>query len=139
MYHNEHVTKGALGKALGDRDGSDLQEAIIHHTGKSLGATFVRGSKPIGGLWVSSDIEISNACVMPFGYGVGDNCASILDITIESLVGINLGKIVHPASQRLNSRLPGCSKAYIDSLQGYITKHRLLEQLHKAHTGGYLA
>jgi hypothetical protein len=71
MDHNEHVTKGALGKALGDRDGLDLHEAIIHHTGKSPGATFFRGSKPINGLWVSSNIQISCACVMPFGYGVG--------------------------------------------------------------------
>jgi hypothetical protein len=35
MDHNEHVTKGALGKALGDRDRLDLQEVIIHHTGKA--------------------------------------------------------------------------------------------------------
>jgi hypothetical protein len=68
MDHNEHVTKGALGKALGDRDGLDLQEAIIYHTGKSPGATFFRGSKPINSIWVSNHIEISNACVMPFGY-----------------------------------------------------------------------
>jgi hypothetical protein len=76
---------------------------------------------------------------MPFGYGVGDHHALILDIPIELLVGIDLVKIVHPASQRLNSRLPGCSKAYIDSLEVNITGHRLFEQLHQAHTGGYLA
>ena len=83
MDHNKHMTKGALGKALGDRDGLDLREAIIHHTGKSPGATFFRGSKPIDGLWVS-DIDISNACVMPFGYGVGAHRAYILDIPIKS-------------------------------------------------------
>jgi hypothetical protein len=97
MDHNKHVTKGALGKALGDRDGLDLCEAIIHHTGKSPGATFFRGSKPIDGLWVS-DIDISNACVMPFGYGMGDHRAYILDIPIESLVGIDPVKIVQQAS-----------------------------------------
>ncbi len=75
MDHNKHVTKGALGKALGDRDRLDLHEAIIHHMGKSPGATFFRGSKPINGLWVSGDIDISNTCVMPFGHGVGDHCA----------------------------------------------------------------
>ena len=92
MDHNEHVTKGALGKALGDRGGFDLREAIIHHTGKNPGATFFRGSNSINGLWVSSNIEISNACVMLFGYGVGNHSAFILDIPIESLVGINLVK-----------------------------------------------
>jgi hypothetical protein len=127
MDHNKHVTEGALGKALGDRDRLDLREAIIHHTGKSPGATFFRGSKPINGLWVSGDIDISNACVMPFGYGVGDPCTYILDIPIKSLVAVNPVKIVRPASRQLNSRLPGCSKAYITSLEGNITHHRLLE------------
>ncbi len=139
MDYDEHMTKGALGKALGDRDGLDLQEAIIHHTGKSPGATYFRGSKPIDSLWISSDIEISNACVMPFVYGVGDHCAFVLDVPIKLLVGIDLVKIVCPASQRVKSRLPGCSKAYIDSPKGNITRHCLLEWLHKAHTRGYLA
>jgi hypothetical protein len=82
---------------------------------------------------------MSNACVMPFGYGVGIHRAFILDIPIKSLVGINLVKIVHPASRRLNSKLPGCSKAYIYNLKGNITRHWLLERLHDAHTGRYLA
>ncbi len=76
---------------------------------------------------------------MPFGYGVGDHRAFILDIPIKSLVGINPMKIVRPASQQLNNRLPGCSEANIDSLEGNITRHQLLEQLHDAHTGGYSA
>jgi hypothetical protein len=98
MDHNKHMAEGALRKALGDSDGLDLREAIIHHTGKSPGATFFRGSKPIDGLWVSGNIDISNACVMPFGYAVGDHCAYVLDIPIESLVGINPVKIVQPVS-----------------------------------------
>ncbi len=50
---------------------------------------FLRGSKPIDGLWISSNIDISNACVMPFGYRVGNHRAFILDIPIESLVGVD--------------------------------------------------
>jgi hypothetical protein len=76
---------------------------------------------------------------MPFGYGVGDHHAFILDIPIESLVGINPVKTVRPASRQLNSKLPGCSKAYTHSLKGNITRHRLLECLRDTHTGGYLA
>jgi hypothetical protein len=70
---------------------------------------------------------------------VRGHCAFILDIPIELLVGTDPVKIVHSASRRLNSRLPGCIKAYIDSLEGNITRHRLLERLHKTHTGEYLA
>jgi hypothetical protein len=98
MDCNKNVTKGVLGKALGDRDRLDLHEAIIHHTGKSPGATFFKGSKPIDGLWVSGNIDISNTCAMLFRYGVGDHCAYILDIPIESLVCVNPVKIVQPAS-----------------------------------------
>jgi hypothetical protein len=50
MDHNEHVINGQLGKILADKDGPDLQEVIMQHTGMSPGATFFRGSKPINGL-----------------------------------------------------------------------------------------
>jgi hypothetical protein len=54
-------------------------------------------------------------------------------------VGVNPVKIVRPASQQLNSCLPGCNKAYIDSLESNILWHHLLKCLYKVHTGGYLA
>ena len=56
---------------------------------------------------------------------------------MESIEGINPVKIVRPASQRLNSRLPECRKAYVASLESNIVQHRLLECLQAAHTGGF--
>jgi hypothetical protein len=111
----------------------------VHHTGTSPGATFFRGSKPIDGLWISSNLDIRNACVMPFGYGIGDHRAFILDIPIESLIGEDPVKIACLVGRRLNSRIPVCSNAYIKSLEENIRRHRLLERLHDTHTGGYLA
>jgi len=139
MDHNEHVIDGCLGKALANKDRPDLREAIRLHTGVSPGATFFRGSRPIDGLWVSSNLDISNACVMPFGFGVGDHRAFILDIPLESLVGENPVKIVRPVSRRLNSRRLKCGEVYIESLEMNIVKHCLLERLYDAHTGGYSA
>ena len=139
MDHNEHVYDGMLGKALSDREGLNLREVILETTGVQTGATFFRGSHPIDGLWASADLDISNACVMPFGYGVGDHRAFILDIPLESLVGINPMRISRPASRRLNSQIPGCGKAYIESLENNIIQHRLIERLHEAHTGDYTA
>ncbi len=136
MDHNKHVIKGPMGKDLGDRNGLDLREAIVQHTGTSLGATFFCGSKPINGMWVSSKIDINNACVMPFGYGVGNHCAFILDVPLV-LIGLDPVKIVRPVGHRLNSRIAGCCKTYIESLETNITRHRLLERLHDAHTGIY--
>jgi hypothetical protein len=137
MDHNEHMYNGALGKALSDSEGLNLQEVIFQHTGAKTGATFFRGSKPINGLWASSDLEIRNACIMPFGYGVGDHRAFILDITLESLIEENPTKIVHPVSHKLNSRLPLCGKVFIQSFKLNIICHCLLECLHDAHTGDY--
>jgi hypothetical protein len=139
MDHNEHVYDGMLGKALSDREGLNLREVILETTDVQTGATFFRGSHPIDGLWASADLDISNACVMPFGYGVGDHRAFILDIPLESLVGINPMRISRQASRRLNSRIPGCGKAYIESLENNIIQHRLIERLHEAHTGDYTA
>ncbi len=98
----------------------NLQEVILQHTGTRTGATFFRGSKPINGLWASSDLEISKACVMPFGYRVGDHQAFILDITLESLVGENPTKIVRPVSHKLNSSPPQCGEAYISSFESNV-------------------
>ncbi len=88
-------------------------------------------------MWVSGDLDTSNTRVMPFKYGVGDHCAFILDITIESLIGVDPVKIVRSVGRRLNSRLAGCCKAYIESFKANIARHRLLERLYNAHTGAH--
>jgi hypothetical protein len=135
MDHNEHAIEGPLGKALADKDGPDLCKAIKLHTRASPGATFFRGLRPINSLWVSKDLDISNACVMPFGFGVGDHRAFILDIPLELLVGVNPVKIVRPVSHCLNSQLPKCGKAYVENLEVNISCHCLLKRLYNAHTG----
>jgi hypothetical protein len=137
MDQNEHVFDGALGKTLSNKEGLNLSEVILQHTGARTSATFFRGSQPINCLWVSSDLDISNACVMPFGDGVGDHHAFILDIPLEFLMGENPIKIVQPASCRFNSQLPWCSIEYIKSFKSNIIQHCLLEHLHNAHTGHY--
>ncbi len=123
MDHNKHTYDGPLGRALANTDGPGLQETVLHHTGRRTGATFFRGSKPIDGPWVTSDVDIANTCVMPFGYGTGDHRMFVLDITMESLVGKTLTKVVRPASRRLNSRVPGCGEAYNKSLEHNIVQH----------------
>jgi hypothetical protein len=135
MDHNEHVYDGALGKALSDREGLNLSKVILKHTVSQTGAMFFQGSKPIDGLWASSNLDISNACVMPFGYEIGDHHAVVFNIPLESPVGENLVKIVHPASCRLNIQLPGCGNVYVRNLESNIIQHHLLECLHNAHMG----
>ncbi len=40
MDHNEHVYDGALGKALSESEGLNLQEVILQHTGTKTGVNF---------------------------------------------------------------------------------------------------
>jgi hypothetical protein len=139
MDHNEHMIEGPLRKALANKDGPDLSKAIMLYMGASPGTTFFQGLQPIKGLWVSNNLDISNACVMPFGFGVGNHQAFILDIPLELLMGVNPVKIIRPVSRCLNSQLPKCGQAYINSLEANIIQHCLLECLYDAHTGGYSA
>jgi hypothetical protein len=88
-------------------------------------------------MWIFSDLDISNACVMPFGYQVSNHQAFILNFLLESLIGIDPVTIVRLVGQRLNSQLPKYNKSYINSLEANIVKHRLLERLFDAHTGLY--
>ncbi len=97
MDHNKHTYDGPLGKALVDPPGLGLCKAVLHHTGKQSGAMFCRCSKPFNELWTSSEIEVANACMMPFGYGIGNRCMFVLDVTLESMPGKTPTKIIHPA------------------------------------------
>jgi hypothetical protein len=40
MDHNEHMINEPLGRDLAGKEGPDLREAILHHTGTSPGTTF---------------------------------------------------------------------------------------------------
>jgi hypothetical protein len=127
MDHNKHTYDGPLSRALADTSGLGLCEAVLHHTGTQTGAAFFRGSKPINGLWVSSNINIANVCVTPFRYGVGDHCMFVLDVTLESLIGKKERKIVLPDLQRLNSKIPHCSATYTKALEDNIVWHCLIK------------
>ena len=133
MDANEHIYKGKLGGMLTDRDGLSMIEAVSKSTGRRLGVTFFRGSKPIDGVWHTRGIQVATACVMPVGYGVGDHRLFILDILTASLVGTTPPRIVRPATRRLNSKVGTAAKKYIESLEANIKRHRLIERAGEAH------
>jgi hypothetical protein len=74
---------------------------------------------------------------MPFGYGVSNHCIFVLDILLESLIGKQLTKIVRPASQRLNSKVPHCINAYNKSLESNIVQHHLIKMIHEVHVSNW--
>ncbi len=64
-----------------------MKEVVGEFTGKKIGPTYIRGSKLIDGVWVTADVEISNTCIMPTIYGIGNNRKFIVDIVQSSLLG----------------------------------------------------
>jgi len=112
MDANENTYKGSIGKALTDKDGLAMKEVVREYTNKDLGATYFRGSEPIDGIWATSDVVISNACVMPAGYGIGDHRMFVVDIVTSSMVGVDVKRIQRAKARRLNTKLPGVAERY---------------------------
>ncbi len=67
---------------LMDPEGLGMVEAVGKYTGKKIGPTYFCGQQPIDGIWTTTNITISNACIMPMPdiYGIGDHRLFNLDI-----------------------------------------------------------
>jgi hypothetical protein len=70
---NKCIYQGEVGRQLTKLNGLGMKAAMGEFTVQQLGATYFRGSKPIDGVWATGDITVTNACVMPVGFGVGDH------------------------------------------------------------------
>jgi hypothetical protein len=97
-----------------------------------LWATYFRGSEPIDGVWATSDITVTNACVMPVGFSVGDHRLFVVDFATMTLIGSGLTTVVHPTLRPLNTRISGCADQYNRSLCRNILRHWLLERMVEA-------
>jgi hypothetical protein len=84
---NEDVYNKSLGKTLTSIDGLGMQEVVGQFTQKKLGATFFRSSKPIDAIWATTDVQVTGACILPAGYGVGDHRLFVIDLAANSVLG----------------------------------------------------
>jgi hypothetical protein len=130
---NEHIYKKSIGKMLTNSSGLAMREVVGSFTGKPIGPTFFRGSKPIDGVWATSDVSIAGACVMPAGFGVGDHRLFVIDIQTASLIGNNPIRVLRPCARRLNTKLPGVVAKYNDKLEDLVLEHRIIERMGIAH------
>ena len=64
MDANKDIYRKSLGKSITERDGLNMNEVVGTFTGKTIGATLFRGSKPIDAVWETPDIVVVGACVM---------------------------------------------------------------------------
>ena len=133
MDANEDIYSKTIGKTLTNSTGLRMKEAISEFTGRKLGATFFRGSKPIDAVWHTQDVIVTGACVMPAGYGVGDHRLFIIDFLTSSLVGNAPPRIVRAQARRLNTNIPQAAERYVAQFERNVIQHRIIQRLGAAH------
>ena len=114
MDTNENIYNKSIVRNMTDRDGISMSEVVGELTGQKVGATCLRGSNPIYGVWATSDVIVVVACVIPVGYGVGDHRLFIIDFLKSFLVGACPPSIVQVAARRLNSIIPRAAEKYLE-------------------------
>ena len=133
---NENIYCGELGRQLTKLDGLGMKEVAGEFTARQLGATYFCGNEPIDGVWTTGDITVTNACVMPVGFGVGDHQLFVIDFSTTTLAGSGTATVARPALRRLNTKIHGCADRYNKSLWQNVLRHRLLERMVSAATSG---
>ena len=116
MDANEEIYKKSHGKSITTRYGLNMNEVVGKFTGKKIGATFFRVSKPIDAVWVTPDIVVVGACVMPACYGVGDHRLFVLDFLISSLIGKTPPQIIRSGARRFNTKILSTTENYTNVL-----------------------
>ena len=128
MDANENVVMGVMSRELA-QEGIDMKEAV-HGMTEGLGPkTHFRGKESIDGIWVSTDLEVTGASYLPFDPDVGDHRPVMIDITMESVLGATIPKIVPVKARRLNSKIKRVRDCYIEKLELLFHKHDILEKL----------
>ena len=110
MDANENVTDGILAKRLKKLG---LTEAVHSQTPGPGPNTHIRGSQSIDGIWTTPEIVIRGASYLPFIKDLGNHRSTAMDVTIASLLGLDLPKIVRAKARRLNSQSEKSCGEYI--------------------------
>ena len=82
---------------------------------------------------MTSDVVITGVCVMPAGFGICDHHLFVIDMLMESTVGLEPQRIVRPKTRQLNSKIPAAAAAYRARLKHLLLRHCIIEQLGRAH------
>jgi hypothetical protein len=133
---NENIYRGELGRQLTELNSLGMKEVVGEFTARQLGATYFHGSEPIDGVWTTGNITVTNACVMPVGFGVGDHRLFVINFATATLVGSGTTTVVRPALRKLNTKIYGCADRYNKSLHRNILRHQLLERMVAAALSG---
>ena len=106
-----------------------MHEAVHKNTSYKAPNTLFQGSDPIDGIWVSFDLEIICASYLPFHADIGDHRPVMVDITMQTLLGTNLPRVVPVQAHRLNLKVEKIRDTYISKLEGLFKKNNVYERL----------
>ena len=113
-------------------NGLNMSKVVGDFTGKGVGATFFRGSKPIDGVWAMQHIVITHACVMPARIGIGDHRMFVIDVKEETILRTAPFRVKRFASRRLNTKVSnGATQKYLTKLEEGLLRHILIEKIGK--------
>ena len=101
---NENVLTGQLADSL-RADEVGMVEAVHSRTPGPGPKTWFRGKESIDGIWISNDLVCKGTSYLPFHADLGDHRPVCIDLTISSVLGTNLPKIVPTKARRLNSKV----------------------------------
>jgi hypothetical protein len=130
MDVNEDIYRKSISWSLTNLEGLNIREVVGEFTGKKIYPTFFQGSKPIDGIWETSNLIVTHACMMPAGFGVGDHRMFVINFRQSSMVGLAPFRVQHYSSRCLNTKvLSGAMQKYIDRLEENLSRHSLIEKL----------
>lgn len=89
------------------------------------------GSTQIDRVFVSSEVEIEKVMWLSGDYSPGDHKICLVDIKFSQILGMPKYNATPPKARRLNSRLPRAQKKNITHLTWFLSKHQILQQLHR--------
>jgi hypothetical protein len=104
MEANKNIYKKLVGCSLPHPNGLNMSKVVGDFTGEKLGPTIFQGSNPINGVWATSDLIVSHACVMPAGFGLGNHQMFVIDFHEASLVWNAPFCVQHFSSRQLNTK-----------------------------------
>ena len=117
MDANKNIYTKSIGRMLTDREGWEMKEVVGDFTGKNAGAIFFRVTTPIESVWSTPDVEVTGACVMPCGYGVGDHRLFVVDFWTTSLLGDTPPRVIRASARKLNNKIPRVAERYTKRLE----------------------
>ena len=74
----------------------NMKETVHDQVAGLAPNTWFRGSDPIDGIWASSDLEVIGVSYLTHRTDLGNHHPVVANITMQSLLGNNISKIIPP-------------------------------------------